>query len=187
MGKKNVNINKFLAGAITATMVASAVAPVAAFADENEIDFSDVDKSSSHYNNIVKAAERGLMTGYQGKFNPLVDMTRGQVVKALGKYLVGQEGLSVDKYIEKHDLLNQVTPFHDVPADSADQELFKYSLVVKDAEAFTGDRGNLKASNNIKREQMSKVLLKHSTSKKLKERKQTLLIWLTCKNNMLVM
>lgn len=160
MSKKNANTNKFLAGAITATMVATAIVPVAASADENTtVDFSDVDKSSSHYENIVKAAERGLMTGYEGKFNPLADMTRGQVVKALGKYLVGQEELTLDAYIEKYDLVNEVTAFHDVPANASDQELYKYSLVVKDAGAFTGDQGYLKASNHIKREQMSKVLV----------------------------
>lgn len=157
MSKKNVN--KFLAGAITATMVATAVAPVAALADEQTIDFSDVSKESSHYPNIVKAAERGLMEGYQGKFNPLAQMTRGQVVKALGKYLVGQEGLSLDEYVEEKDLLTKVTPFEDVPANSRDQELFKYSLVVKDAKAFTGNKNNLLAQNNITREQMSKVLV----------------------------
>lgn len=61
-------MNKFLTGAVTAAMVSTAITPVAAA--DNEIEFSDVDASSSHYPNIIQAAERGLMTGFEGKFNP---------------------------------------------------------------------------------------------------------------------
>lgn len=160
MAKNKAKMNKFLTGAITATMVASAVAPVAALADENAIDFSDVRKDSSHYPNVVKAAERGLMTGYQdGTFKPLISMNRGQVVKALGKYIVGQEGVSLDQYVENHDLVENVTPFTDVPEDYRDQELFKYSLVVKDAQVFRGNNNHLTPSNDITRQQMAQVLV----------------------------
>lgn len=155
----NNTMNKFLTGAITATMVASAVAPVVASADE-KIDFTDIQKSSSHYPNVIQAAERGLMTGIgNGKFDPIKVMSRGQVVKALGKYVIGQEGLSLDDYVEKHDLLNKVKPFADVPVTHKDTELFKFSLVVKDAGVFSGDNNHLKAQNNILRQHMSKVLV----------------------------
>lgn len=156
---KNKTMNQFLAGAITATMVASAVAPVVAAADE-KIDFTDIQKSSSHYPNVIQAAERGLMTGIgNGKFDPIKVMSRGQVVKALGKYVIGQEGLSLDDYVEKHDLLNKVKPFDDVTLNHKDTELFKFSLVVKNAEVFTGDQNKLKPQNNILRQHMSKVLV----------------------------
>lgn len=158
MAKNKANMKKFVTGAITATMVASAVAPVAALADT--VDFSDVPTDSSHYPNIVKAAERGLMTGYaDGTFKPTLTMNRGQVVKALGKYIVGQEDVTLDAYLEKHDLVKNVTPFEDVPATHVDQELFKYSLVVKDAEAFTGNQNYLNPTNDITRQQMAKVLV----------------------------
>lgn len=156
MSKNHLHMDKFLAGAITATMVATAVTPVAA---AEPIDFSDVNKNNSHYPNIIQAAERGLMTGFEGKFNPGQTMTRGQVVKALGKYIINEEELSLDAYVKKHNLLEKVTPFNDVPANTKDQELFKYSLIVKENGVFTGDQNHLKPTDNILRQQMSKVLV----------------------------
>lgn len=158
MAKNKAKMNKFLTGAITATMVASAVAPVAASAADFQ--FTDVKEGTSHYDNIMRAAERGLMTGYlDGSFKPLQDMSRGQVVKALAKYISSKDGMTPDAYVKNHHLVDKVEAFNDVPADYRDKELYIASLIVKDNGAFTGDQNNLKPTNKILRQHMAKVVV----------------------------
>lgn len=151
--------NKFMVGAVTAAMVATAVAPVAGAQEVKpnaDVSYSDVSPDSSHFPFIYKALDYKIMTGYaDNTFKPTLKLTRGQVVKALGKYVVAASG----KQLSEFDLTG-VTPFNDVPSSVKDQELYTFSLIVKQAGIFRGDNNNLNASQLITREQMSQVLVK---------------------------
>lgn len=156
MTTRQLHFKKFVAGAVTTTMVASALVPVAAAASP----FKDVPTTDSHYANILGAVDRGLMKGYSdGSFKPYQDISRGQVAKALANHVVNKENLSYKEYIAKYDLKNKVTPFKDVQASYNDTELFEASLIVKHANVFTGSNNNLMPSNKITRQQMAKVLV----------------------------
>ncbi|WP_404404998.1 carboxypeptidase regulatory-like domain-containing protein [Jeotgalibacillus malaysiensis] len=155
---------KFLAGTVTTALVASAVAPVAA-AEEAQFDaqqelFTDVPENNSHFENIYKAVDYGLLSGYpDGTYKPLNALTRSNVVKALGKYVIASKGYeSLAEYLADHDL-SDVEPFNDVTADSRDAELYNFSLIVKEAGIFQGSNNNLMAGNNITRQQMAQVLV----------------------------
>ncbi len=155
MTNQSTKYRKFLAGAATASLVASAVVPTALAAG-----FSDVPATDTHYENITKATELGLFKGKgDGTFGPYENITRGQVAKVLANYVVKQEGLTYATYIEKHNLTDTVAPFNDVPSTYADSELFNASLIVKSSGIFTGSNNNLMPAKDIVRQQMAKVLV----------------------------
>ncbi|MBM7648409.1 hypothetical protein JOC78_001351 [Bacillus ectoiniformans] len=152
MANQPKSYRKFVAGSVTAALVATAVSPV--FAAETQ--FKDEADFGSHKDNIYKAAELGLVKGYtagenEGKFMPNTSVKRGQVVKTLARHLEAVHG-TVDTA--------GVTPFADVPADYADQELYEASLIVKKYGTFEGVNNNLLPNNNISRQAMAKVLVK---------------------------
>ncbi|OJH20287.1 hypothetical protein BLX88_04110 [Bacillus obstructivus] len=78
--------NKFLAGAATAAVVASAVVPVATHAAEKNL--TDV-KEGSYYAEAVNAlAEAGVIKGYEdGTFRPNNQVTRAEVAKIIAVQL----------------------------------------------------------------------------------------------------
>ncbi|MCI1589183.1 S-layer homology domain-containing protein [Heyndrickxia oleronia] len=78
--------NKFLAGAATAAVVASAVVPVATHAAEKKL--TDV-KEGSYYAEAVNAlAEAGVIKGYEdGTFRPNNQVTRAEVAKIIAVQL----------------------------------------------------------------------------------------------------
>lgn len=158
MAKNKAKFNKFLTGAVTATMVAAAVVPTAAAETPS---FSDVPTTDTHYKNITQAVERGLFGGHEdGTFKPYNEITRGQVAKVLARYIVKQDGsANLEAYAIKHDLVNKVTPFADVPVTHGDSELVLASGIVKYTGVFTGSNNNLLPSKNITREQMAKVIV----------------------------
>ncbi|WP_033542708.1 S-layer homology domain-containing protein [Planococcus sp. CAU13] len=149
---------KFMAGAVTAAMVASAIAPAASANEveaQSEFLYSDVSASNSHFDAIYKARELGILSGYQdGTFKPARELTRSNVVKGLGKYVVAASGKELSEYD-----LSDVEPFNDVTAASGDQELYTYSLIVKQAGIFEGSNNNLMPNQPIARQQMAKVLV----------------------------
>jgi trimeric autotransporter adhesin len=148
MANQPKSYRKFLAGSVSAALVASAITPVAAAETPA---FSDVPADSSHAENIAKAVELNLLKGFQdGTFKPNQSITRGQVVKTLARYLESIHG-EVDT--------SDVEPFADVPADYADQELYEASLIVKKFDAFQGADGKLLPNNKISRQAMAKVLV----------------------------
>jgi trimeric autotransporter adhesin len=132
---------KFLAGSVSAALVASAIGPVAA----NAAGFSDVSEDSVHYEGIMALTEKGLLKGYEdGTFKPAQKITRGQVAKIMARLIEGEGELE------------QV--FDDVPV-TADEELVRAAHEVFNAGVFTGNNGNLKPADNITRQQMAKVLV----------------------------
>ncbi|WP_433744965.1 Ig-like domain-containing protein [Falsibacillus pallidus] len=150
MANQPKSYRKFLAGSVTAAIVASAVAP--AFAAEVGSNFSDVPASNSHSEDIAKAVSYELMKGYPNNtFQPGKALTRSDVVKTIARYLEKANG-EVDT--------TNVTPFADVTADYTDGELYKASLVVKKYNVFAGDtKGNLNPADKISRQAMAKVLV----------------------------
>lgn len=159
MAKNKAKFNKFLTGAVTATMVAAAVVPTAAAAETPS--FPDVPTTDTHHKNIIQAVERGLFSGHaDGTFKPYNEITRGQVAKVLARYIVAQDGsANLEAYAIKHDLVNKVTAFNDVPLTHGDSELVLASGIVKYTGVFTGSNNNLLPSKNITREQMAKVIV----------------------------
>ncbi len=137
---------KFLAGSVSAALVASAVGPVVA----NAASFSDVNPNDSHAADISALVEKGYITGYpDGTFKPYDNVTRGQVAKIFARILKDQ-GFQVpaDK-----------KAFDDVPVDSQDKELVEAAAIVKAAGVMTGSEGKLNPYQPITRQQMAKVLV----------------------------
>jgi len=131
--------------------------------------FSDVVPSNSHYTGILEAYENGFLNGYpDGTFKPNIKLSRGNVTKSLGKLSLVKTGVRLEDYD-----FSKAIPFTDVPATHPDQELYKYSIIVKEAGIFTGNNNNLLPMNLMTRQHMSKVLvnafkLKHIAGKQSK-------------------
>ncbi|SOB90834.1 S-layer family protein [Ureibacillus xyleni] len=138
---------KFVATAATATLVASAIVPVASAAAS----FSDVPATSSHAEAIDALVADGIINGYPGGlFKPGNDLSRGNVVKLLGKW-VEKQGYSIPADWD----INQ--RFDDLPV-TAEAELVKYAALVKDAGVFKGVNNKLNSSDKISRENMALTL-----------------------------
>lgn len=145
---------KFVATAATATLVASAIVPVAS-ANANEAKFTDV-KGTTYEVAVNSIAGLNIVSGYEdGTFKPTNLVNRSGVVKFLGKYLVAQ-GEKLPTYEEA---TAKGFPFKDLNATS-DKELVQYAALVKETGVFTGyEDGTLKPSIAITRHQTAKVLV----------------------------
>jgi len=138
---------KFLAGSVSAALVATAVAPTAGFAAS----FTDVNQNDSHAEAINALVEAGYIKGYQdGTFKPYNNVTRGQVAKIFARILV-DAGFEVP---------TDLNAFTDVPVNHPDQELVKAAAIVKAAGVMTGSEGKLNPTQNVTRQQMAKVIVK---------------------------
>ncbi len=149
MANQPTKYRKFLAGAATASLVATAVVPSALAAS-----FSDVSDNNSHKEHIDALAAKGIIGGYaDGTFGPNNDLTRSHVVKMMGKWLVslGHEVPADYKTVQRFD---------DISLTTKDEELLKYSALVKDKGVFNGNAGKLDPSSNITRENMAVVLVR---------------------------
>ena len=83
--KQSAKYKKFIIGAASAALVASAVAPVASAKDFNDT------KGNTHEPAIDALSDAGVITGYpDGSFLPNKTMTRSDVVKLMGKWLVSE-------------------------------------------------------------------------------------------------
>ncbi|WP_419961092.1 S-layer homology domain-containing protein [Psychrobacillus sp. BM2] len=164
MTNQSTKYRKFLAGAASAALVATAIVPTALAAEVETAakEFSDVAPTHTHYGAIKQAVERGLFNGYtDGTFKPENTIDRKGVVKSLANYVVSQSDYKTyDEYISANKLVETVAPFNDVPATHGDKELFNASLIVKDSGIFRGSNNNLMPANNITRQQMAQVLVK---------------------------
>ena len=155
MANQPKKYQKFVATAATATLVASAIVPVASAKSFTDTDsLAEVTKAE-----LDRAVELGLMSGIGNEFQPYVYMNRGQVAKALAKYIAGQDDQTIAEYYETNELANNVKAFDDVPASTKDQELYQASLIVKDAGVFTGLNNKLSPASEISRQHMAKVLV----------------------------
>ncbi|HJF33867.1 MAG TPA: S-layer homology domain-containing protein, partial [Sporosarcina psychrophila] len=144
---QSAKYKKFIVGAASAALVASAVAPVASAKD-----FKDT-KGNTHETAIDALSDAGVITGYpNGTFLPNKTLTRSDVVKLMGKWLVS-EGYKVPT-----DYKTKMR-FSDLTSKSND-ELLQYAAVVKDNGVFNGSNGNLLAGDNITRENMAVVIVR---------------------------
>jgi S-layer homology domain len=146
MANQPKSYRKFLAGTVTAAIVASAVAP-AAGAEEVQTSFTDVPADDVHAANIAKAVEMELINGYDDNtFKPYQAISRGQVAKIIARHLGEVDTTGVEQ-------------FTDV-AKSGDTELHGAALTVKAANIFTGRNGELDFEENITREEMASVIVR---------------------------
>ncbi|MGE7914312.1 S-layer homology domain-containing protein [Lysinibacillus xylanilyticus] len=147
MANQPKKYKKFVATAATATLVASAIVPVASAAG-----FTDV-ANNSHEEAINALADAGIINGYaDGTFKPNQTINRGQVVKLLGRWLE-TEGFEVPADWDTKQR------FTDLPL-TAEKELVKYAALAKDAGVFAGSNGNLNFTQTMQRQQMAVVLVR---------------------------
>ncbi len=145
---QSAKYKKFILGAASAALVASAVAPVVASAK----DFNDT-VGNTHEVAINALSDAGVITGYpDGSFLPNKTLTRSDVVKLMGKWLVSKD------YKVPTDYKTNMR-FKDLTSKSND-ELLQYAAVVKDNGVFNGSNGNLLAGDNITRENMAVVIVR---------------------------
>lgn len=138
---------KFIAMAATATLVATAIVPVVSAAS-----FSDT-AGNTHELAIEALVGQGIISGYpDGTFKPNQTLSRSDVVKLLGKYLVAQG------YTVPSDYKTNMR-FNDLRSTSQD-ELLQYAALVKDNGVFNGSSGNLLPNDPITRENMAVVLVR---------------------------
>lgn len=98
-------------------------------------------------------AEQGIIGGYpDGTFKPNQNLTRSDVVKLLGKYLVSLGHKVPEDYKTK-------MRFTDLTAKSQD-ELLQYAALVKDVGVFQGSNGALMHRDQLRRDQMATVLVR---------------------------
>ena len=142
------NKNKWAISLASAALVASAIVPVA-----SATSFTDVEKND-HKDAILALAEAGIISGYpDGTFRPNAIVTRSNVTKLLGKWLV-MEGYKIPEDYKT------VARFSDLPVDYSDQELVQYAALVKDVGVFKGSNNQLMHVNNMSREHMALVLVR---------------------------
>ncbi|QTD40806.1 S-layer homology domain-containing protein [Sporosarcina sp. Te-1] len=148
MGELHKKYRKFITTAASAALVASAVAPVASAKD-----FSDT-KGNTHEAAIDALSDAGVISGYpDGTFQPNKTLTRSDVVKLMGKWLVS-EGHAVPTDYKTNPRFADLT-------SSSNDELLKYAAVVKDNGVFVGTPdGKLDPAGNITRENMAIVLVR---------------------------
>lgn len=141
--------SKYLTGVASAALVASAVAPVVSAAD-----FNDVADTNSHKEAIDALAAAGVINGYpDGSFKPNKTLTRSDVVKLMGKWLVSQ-GYSIPTDYKTNPRFKDLT-------SKSNDDLLQSAAIVKDNDVFRGyEDGTLGAAGSITRENMAVVLVR---------------------------
>ncbi|ARK25442.1 hypothetical protein SporoP37_12765 [Sporosarcina sp. P37] len=143
------NYKKYLTGVASAALVASAVAPVVSAAD-----FTDVLENNSHKEAIDALSAAGVISGYpDGSFKPNKTLTRSDVVKLMGKWLVSM-GYTIPTDYKTNPRFTDLT-------EKSNDELLQSAAIVKDNNVFRGyEDGSLKAAGSITRENMAIVLVR---------------------------
>ncbi|PIC99878.1 S-layer homology domain-containing protein [Sporosarcina sp. P29] len=148
MANQPTKYRKFVVGAASAALVASAVAPVA-FAAE----FTDVKDNNSHKAAIDALSDAGVISGYpDGTFQPNKTLTRSDVAKLMGKWLIAQ-GYKVPTDYKTNPRFTDLT-------SKSNDELLQMAAIVKDNGVFNGNDGKLLPADNITRENMAVVLVR---------------------------
>lgn len=145
--KRHKKIGSLFATATAFTVVASAMVPTVV----NAAQLTDI-KGNTHEDAIKALIEMRLISGYpDNTFKPNKELTRSDVVKIIGKYLVANGYKIPGDYKKK-------MRFTDLSSSSND-ELLQYAALVKDVGIFTGDNGKLNPSGKMTRENMAVVLV----------------------------
>ncbi|QCR31453.1 S-layer homology domain-containing protein [Lysinibacillus sp. SGAir0095] len=147
MANQPKKYKKFVATAATATLVASAIVPVASAATPSFPDIAGNDHASA----IEAIAALGYISGKaDGTFAPNEQVTRSQVVYILGNWAV-DAGLKVPADYKT------VQRFKDVPL-TADDKFLQFTALLKDYGIFNGSNGNLNGGDKFQRQHMAVVL-----------------------------
>lgn len=147
MANQPKKYKKFVATAATATLVASAIVPVASAASLSDI------SGNTHEEAITALVSDGIISGYQdGTFKPNKELTRSDVVKLLGKFLETKGYEASADYKTRPAFADLTT--------KTNEELLKYASLVKEAGVFVGSNGNLLAGDPITRENMAITLVR---------------------------
>ncbi|WP_153722057.1 S-layer homology domain-containing protein [Sporosarcina cascadiensis] len=141
--------SKYLTGVASAALVASAVAPVVSAAD-----FNDVADTNSHKAAIDALSNAKVISGYpDGSFKPNKTLSRSDVVKLMGKWLVSM-GYEIPKDYKTNPRFTDLT-------SKSNDELLQSAAIVRDNNVFKGyEDGSLKAAGSITRENMAIVLVR---------------------------
>ncbi len=159
MANQPKKYKKFVATAATATLVASAIVPVAS---ANELVFPDMAGYDANTIALVEdLAAAGIIVGSNGKFNPQGDVSRKHAVLILGRYLESL-GLEASEGVKQFD-----------DVDGSDQEFARLALLVRDLGVFNGnDLEQLNPYGKFTRQNMALVMdrvFQVTTGKTLKE------------------
>ncbi|MET4562060.1 hypothetical protein ABIA69_003230 [Lysinibacillus parviboronicapiens] len=140
--------SKWIVSTASAALIATAVVPTASAAS-----FTDIAKSD-HKEGILALADAKIVGGYtDGTFRPNATLTRGNVTKFLGKWLVSEHYQVPADY-------NKKVRFTDLqPASTKDKELLQYAALIYDTGISKGTNNKLSPSENITREQMASYLV----------------------------
>lgn len=111
-------------------------------------------KNSSHEVAITALVKQGVISGYtDGTFKPNKTLSRSDVVKMMGKWLVSLGYDIPEDY--------QTKPRFTDSKQIANEELLKYAALVKDQGVFNGQSdGSLNPTGEITRENMAIVLVR---------------------------
>ncbi|MFJ6207954.1 S-layer homology domain-containing protein [Lysinibacillus sp. NPDC092081] len=140
--------SKWIMSTASAALVAAAVVPTASAAS-----FIDIAKSD-HKDAILALADLKIIGGYpDGTFKPNTTLTKGNVTKFLGKWLVSEHFQVPADY-------NKKVRFTDLPTSSKDKELLQYAALINDTGIFKGTNNKLLPSEYISREQMAFILVR---------------------------
>ena len=102
---------------------------------------------------VMDLTNRNIIKGTSPTtFTPNAPVTRGQVVKMMGRYIESNGIAKVQKNWE------QSSRFYDVPSSEKDRELLKYSTLLYDTGIFKGQNKRLHPFQPITREQMTLTL-----------------------------
>ncbi|MFB4160898.1 S-layer homology domain-containing protein [Geomicrobium sp. JSM 1781026] len=143
---------KVIAGTMTAAMAASAFAVTTPqqVAEAQEQTFVDVPPTDTHFENIERAAERGIITGYSSDntFRPSDNIIRGQAATMMARAL----DLDVPEKVEE-DL------YPDVSSASSFAPVVK---AVTEAGVMTGRLGNTQFDTglDVSREQVASMIVR---------------------------
>lgn len=130
MANQPKKYKKFVATAATATLVASAIVPVASAASLSDI------SGNTHEEAINALVSDGIISGYQdGTFKPNKELTRSDVVKLLGKFLETKGYEAAADYKTRPAFADLTT--------KTNEELLKYASLVKEGGVFVGSNGKL--------------------------------------------
>ncbi|TQR28383.1 S-layer homology domain-containing protein [Lysinibacillus sphaericus] len=139
---------KWIMSAASAALIAAAVVPTASAAN-----FTDIAKND-HKEAILALADAKIVAGYpDGSFRPNGVLTKGNVTKFLGKWLVLEHFQVPADY-------NKKVRFTDMPTSSKDKELLQYAALINDTGIFKGTNNKLLPSEYISREQMASILVR---------------------------
>ena len=141
MANQPKKYKKFVATAATATLVASAIVPVASAAH--------TDTEGHQFESYINEATKLGLFNDGGEFKPGNKLTRKHVVLILGRYLEDAGFKPAADYTTK-------PAFTDL--GTADAEFIRLASVVKEAGIFHGDNGKINGGQNISRQHMAKVL-----------------------------